>query len=135
DWRRLPYTMAMCAGIPDAFFSLSELAESQGKSVHVFTALARILHDPDLQTIGDTSEEGMYGWTMRNHGASIMKYMADWTFDVPDQREVGRKVEEVCWGNTTVWCWWMYEEGVQCCFLHVRTHIAPHDVSDGLNTL
>ncbi|KAG6907326.1 hypothetical protein DXG01_009408 [Tephrocybe rancida] len=90
----------VCAGIPDVFFSPGELTELQSKSVHIFTVLARILHDPDLQTIGDTSEEGMYGWTMRNHGASVMKHMADWIFDASDPREVGRKIEELCWGNT-----------------------------------
>ncbi|KAG6915202.1 hypothetical protein DXG01_012732 [Tephrocybe rancida] len=93
---------SVCAGIPDAFFSLGELAGSQGKGVHVFTVLARVLHDPDLQTIGDTSEEGMYGWTMRNHGASIMRHMADWRVDGTDLVEVERKVEELCWGNTVL---------------------------------
>ncbi|KAG6915263.1 hypothetical protein DXG01_012424 [Tephrocybe rancida] len=78
------------------------LAESQGKSVHIYTVLTHALHDPDLRTVGDMSEEGMFGWTMRNHGASIMRHMADWRVDATDPVEVERKVEELCWGNTVL---------------------------------
>ncbi|KAG6913668.1 hypothetical protein DXG01_005232 [Tephrocybe rancida] len=64
---------SVCAGISRTCSSFpGELAESQGKSVHIFTVLARVLRDPNLRTVGDPSEEGMFGWTMRNHSASIL---------------------------------------------------------------
>ncbi|KAG6915265.1 hypothetical protein DXG01_012426 [Tephrocybe rancida] len=103
---------SVCVGIPDMFFSLGELTESQRKSVHVFTILTRVLHNPNLRTVGDTSGEGMFSWTMRNHGASIMRHMADWRVDAMDPVEVERKVEEFYWGNTVL-------------FGHAPCHLVP----------
>ncbi|KAG6907328.1 hypothetical protein DXG01_009410 [Tephrocybe rancida] len=101
-----------CAGIPDGFFFPGKLEELQSKSVHAITVPARVLHHPDFQTIRDTSEEATYGWTRQTHGASIMKHMTDWTFDASDPREVERKAEELCWGNTVL-------------FGHAPRHLTP----------
>lgn len=92
-------------------FARAETKEPQPArtGTHVFTLLARILHDERFapSAIGLPQPEGVNLHVLERVettvGEALLKYIDDWSVDGSDSRDVERKIEELAWMNALLY--------------------------------
>ncbi|GLB45255.1 putative protein of unknown function (DUF4243) [Lyophyllum shimeji] len=102
DWNGAagPVENTLSSRFKSLFVSQPQSKNSSTES-HVFTVLARVLNDPALGTVENPGGPGvgLYGPTMKQHGAALIKHMSNWRVDGSDPADVEQKIEQLSWAN------------------------------------